>query len=282
MNSPDITPNQRWDVAFPRIEKFTKYMIGGLLAVESAVLIARMPDDNWLNDQSASIAVETDPVIAQIIPIETVRRSEVVTLSTGILPPEITQPECVPSSIAWLPNTVARWHPYVYETAAKFALPPAMLDILMTFESLGHPSVQSSVGALGLIQIMPSTANSLTQQLGMPPLDLTDPASNIFLSGQYIRNYIDNGMIDLSQGFNTEVARQIAIVYNGGPGRLSSYLHGGGRESLPAETIFYSDHVARAWDEQNLPTSQSLNEYLSHAGAQRLVAEAATLGTPPC
>ena len=233
-----------------------------------------------------NLAASGQPTVPEAQPAEqTVAAAPVETVPTAPppppLPPEMLDPPCVETTIPWLPETVARWHPYVEQSARIHGVPPQMLDILMTFESLGNPHAESEVGALGLIQIMPATANGLLQQLGLPPLDLRDPASNIFLAGKYIRNYLNSGDVDISQGFNTESARQVAIVYHSGLGGLQDY-RAGGRGALGPRTLFYSDHVAQAWDEQNSPSSQAYDHYISFSGAQALQAAGAGLGTPPC
>lgn len=205
----------------------------------------------------------------------------VPTIPPPPLPPEMLNPPCVSSPIPWMPESVSRWYPLVAQSASIHAVPPEPLEILEFLESFGNPIAESVKGALGLIQIMPDTANSLASSLGLPPLDLRDPASNIYLAGKYVRNYIDSGDIDVSQGFNSESMRQTAIVYNGGLQRLINYKTKG-FDSLPNETKIYSNRAVLAWEERHSPTSQVLNEYMSMSGPRNLQAAGANLGTPPC
>lgn len=287
MTSPDISPAQGWDIHAP---KLIWRALGVVAALQAGGLAAEAVT---ADAEPTMIVLETSsPVEVSLSPhlpvLETQAiRSTIIPPSAGILPAEVTQPVCEQggianvSTITWLPQPVARWHPYISETAAWFGFPPEIQEVLTTFESLGHPSELSRAGAVGLVQIMPDTAASLSSQLGLPPLDRTDPASNLYMSARYIRNYLDT-MIDTSRGFDEEVIRQIAIVYNGGPVRLRNYLNGGGYDSLPDETKFYSDHVAWAWNERNLPVSEALNHYLTYEGARELLERATTVGIPPC
>lgn len=271
------------DSFLPRLTRATTYLTGGLLAIQGAVLADRLPGGETLPEQKFAISIESEPVIAEIIVPPTIPRSTVTPSSTGILPPELTQPECVRSPIAWLPDTVARWHPYVAETAKKFDIPPALLDILMVFETLGDPEVTSYQGAEGLIQILPSTALNLANELGIPTPNLKDPVTNIYLSGKYIRNVLNTGLVDLSQGFNTEAARRVAIAYHGGKGYLDLYNLGGmGALAEMPKTRRYAERIAMAWDEQSLPTSHAYNELMEYQGPRDALAVASQRGTPPC
>lgn len=263
-----------WEIPSEPVKRTTVKMLGGLMALQSLVLAGGLASDNDPAVASEQVAAPT------VMAASETNMQPPDAAKAKSLPPEVIEPACLRSSIAWLPETVARWHPYVAATAEKFSLPPPILDILMTFESLGHPNIVSKAGAVGLVQIMPTTAPGLEAQLGTEPLDLNDPASNIFLSGRYIRNVLDSGEVDLSQGFTAQVSKEVAIAYNGGMGSLQKY-HNTGR--IPyAETQSYADRVSLAWTEQNQPVSQALNEYMTHKGPQQLVAAAGSQGTAPC
>jgi hypothetical protein len=284
MTNPNIAPIQGWDASFPRLAKLTGYLIGGLLTAESLILLGNVPESDPLTEQQAVIAVETSPVIAEIAAVPKIVRSTVVPPSTGILPPEITQPECVSSSITWLPETVSRWHPYVEQAAKMQEVPPQILDILMFFETLGNPEITSYQNAVGLIQLLPSTATGLFRQLGFPELDLKDPAVNVLVSAKLVRNILNSGKVDLSLGFNTEAAKRVAIAYHGGDGNLNYYLQNG-LEALRAvspKTTRYGERVAQAWGEKDLPTSQAYEDLMRTSGGQDAMRVASVIGTPPC
>ncbi|WP_128564695.1 lytic transglycosylase domain-containing protein [Methylobacterium crusticola] len=108
------------------------------------------------------------------------------------------------------------------EGAAKArGLPVAFLTRLIWRESSFRPSVVSRAGAQGVAQFMPGTA----QERGLA--DPFDPEQAIPAAARFL--------IELRARFgNLGLA---AAAYNGGPGRVSSWLSGSG--GLPAETRAY-------------------------------------------
>jgi soluble lytic murein transglycosylase-like protein len=94
-------------------------------------------------------------------------------------------------------------------------------------------ALESPAGALGIMQVMPGTAEALARELGVPH-DLarlkTDHAYNARMGVAYLRK-----MLDRYQG-NEALA---VAAYNAGPGRVDEYL--AGKRGLPAETIEYVD-----------------------------------------
>ncbi|MDI3328964.1 MAG: lytic transglycosylase domain-containing protein [Alicyclobacillaceae bacterium] len=102
-----------------------------------------------------------------------------------------------------------RWMPLILQTAGRYGLDPALLRAVMAVESGGNPSARSPAGALGLMQLMPSTARSL----GVDPLD---PAQNLDGGARYLR--------DLLARFRGDVVLALA-AYNAGPAAVER--HGG-------------------------------------------------------
>lgn len=105
----------------------------------------------------------------------------------------------------------------LHETADEFALDPALLKAVMAAESAFNPRAVSPKGAIGLMQIMPATAEryglqgdrrrSLEQKL-------TDPKINIRLAARYLR--------DLHRLFPTQPELVIAS-YNAGEGAVQKH-----------------------------------------------------------
>jgi hypothetical protein len=128
------------------------------------------------------------------------------------------------------------WGPYVREAAARFQIPERWIRAVMRQESGGHQygadgsPITSGAGAMGLMQVMPRTYDTLRQQyaLGADPYD---PHNNILAGAAYIR---DMYAIYGAPGF--------LAAYNAGPDRLATYLAGNG--SLPDETVNYLASVA--------------------------------------
>lgn len=107
--------------------------------------------------------------------------------------------------------------PIVQQAAEEFAVDPALLKAVMAAESAFNPNAVSPKGAIGLMQIMPATAEryglqgdrkkSLEQKL-------TDPKTNIRLAARYLR--------DLHSLFPASPELVIAS-YNAGEGAVQKY-----------------------------------------------------------
>ena len=126
-------------------------------------------------------------------------------------------------------------YPIKYETeinaaAAEFNLEPALLFALVKSESNFRPTIHSHAGAIGLAQLLPSTAAGVARQLGISNFqtsDLYDPALNARLGAAYLRSLLDK----------YDQREDLALMgYNGGPGAVNRYLSSG---TLPRETNRY-------------------------------------------
>ncbi|MBP6382537.1 MAG: transglycosylase SLT domain-containing protein [Pseudomonadales bacterium] len=85
-------------------------------------------------------------------------------------------------------------------------------------ESALNPTVRSPAGALGLMQVMPTTAELTARKAGIRyrgSTDLLDPATNVVIGSHYMRT-----MLDQFQQ-NRVLA---AAAYNAGPGRVKRWL----------------------------------------------------------
>jgi len=88
-----------------------------------------------------------------------------------------------------------------FEAASRDAsIPPAMLYAVAKVESNLRQDAESAAGARGLLQVMPSTAQSLA-------LNIDEPSSNVLAGARYLRQMIDRfGSSDLA-----------LAAYNAGP-----------------------------------------------------------------
>lgn len=76
------------------------------------------------------------------------------------------------------------WRPLAARAAAEAGVPLDLLLALVATESSGRPGATSSAGAMGLTQLLPSTARGMaarTRDLDPDGLDLLDPAVNLRL-----------------------------------------------------------------------------------------------------
>jgi beta-lactamase regulating signal transducer with metallopeptidase domain len=156
-------------------------------------------------------------------------------------------------SIPWLPPVLQRWQPALEASARQHGVDPALLAIVTLVESLGDPDARSPGGALGLMQLMPSTARSIAaerQLSGYSESQLLDPAYNIDFGAWYLARQL------AASGSESNSARAVefaAVGYNGGPRILQSWLQG--TAPLPSETAHYRDLVVGMWKERALPES---------------------------
>jgi soluble lytic murein transglycosylase-like protein len=111
--------------------------------------------------------------------------------------------------------------------AEKYRLPPSLVRSVMKAESGFQPRAVSPKGAIGLMQLMPGTA----QKLGVNPYD---PAQNVDAGTRYLR--------ELLEKYNGALRHALA-AYNAGPEAVEK--HGG----VPpfAETLDYIRRVERGF-----------------------------------
>jgi len=104
-------------------------------------------------------------------------------------------------------------------------LPLALLTAVAQVESRFQPAATSSVGAQGLLQVMPTTAKELN-------LDVTATSSNVLAGARYLQR--------LFQRFSS--ADLALAAYNAGP---TAVAKAGGAPTL--ETVTYVANVDRIW-----------------------------------
>lgn len=101
------------------------------------------------------------------------------------------------------------------------AAEPAFMLAITRQESSFEPRARSSVGARGLMQLMPATAQGLARHLNLhySPLLLDEPDYNMRLGGVYL------GSLVTRFGGSYIMA---AAAYNAGPGRPADWINGCG------------------------------------------------------
>ena len=111
--------------------------------------------------------------------------------------------------------------------AKKTALPLQWLFAITRQESAFIADARSSVGAMGLMQLMPDTARQVArgERITISTNDLVQPDTNIRLGSVYLR-----GLFDRYSG-NRVLA---TAAYNAGPSRISKWVNNQ-TEALPAD-----------------------------------------------
>jgi soluble lytic murein transglycosylase len=106
----------------------------------------------------------------------------------------------------------------VQQHAQAQELDPSIIYGVMRRESLFDPLARSSVGALGLMQLMPSTARRVAKSLGMKrprKSDILRVENNIRFGTHYLKTVMKR--------FDNNVALA-AAAYNAGPGNVKRWL----------------------------------------------------------
>jgi soluble lytic murein transglycosylase len=114
---------------------------------------------------------------------------------------------------------------------------PYLVAAIIREESQYDWQAVSRVGAIGLMQVMPGTANNVAQRLGLPAVgrdDLFDQETNIRIGVHYVEQLLEQ--------FSGNVALTIAS-YNAGPMAVGSWvaLHRGRSQDEFVELIPYQE-----------------------------------------
>lgn len=121
------------------------------------------------------------------------------------------------------------------EASREHGLEPALVLAVIEVESRFDPFAVSHKGALGLMQILPSTGAPIARRLGIPwrgPQTLFDPHANVRIGVAYLRELIDR----------YANVRAALAAYNWGPGEIDARLRQG--DVLPAS---YPERVLDAY-----------------------------------
>ncbi len=127
------------------------------------------------------------------------------------------------------------WGPYISVASAKFDVPETWIRQVMRVESGGNEYMDgqltvSAAGAMGLMQLEPSTYQEMAARYGLGS-DAFNPYDNIMAGTAYIHEMYQ---IYGSPGF--------LAAYNAGPGRLDAYMNY--HTPLPNETVNYVAMIA--------------------------------------
>jgi len=122
-----------------------------------------------------------------------------------------------------LRQTPAYWqalYPFPFEeTILKWSkrrqLNPLLVTSLIRQESRFEPEIESSAGALGLMQVIPPTAKTAARNIGLSPYSLTNPEDNVNIGTYYLdfthKKYGNNSMLAIAS-------------YNAGPNAVAQWI----------------------------------------------------------
>lgn len=135
------------------------------------------------------------------------------------------QPAAIPTASPLPPDVLEN---LVQQSAQKHGLDPALLRAVIGVESGGNPVAVSRKGALGLMQLIPATA----ERFGVG--NVFDPAQNVEAGAKYLRELLDR--------YNGDLTKTLA-AYNAGEGAVE---RSGGMPNYP-ETRSYVRKVTKTY-----------------------------------
>ena len=148
-----------------------------------------------------------------------------------------TTPPALAAAALEATSPTAPWRSHIEEASRRFGVPVPWIERVMIAESRGRttwngrPTV-SSAGAMGLMQLMPTTWTAMRRRLGLGQ-NPHAPRDNILAGTLYLRLMYDRFGYPGLFG-----------AYNAGPARYAAYLEG--HRPLPGETRDYLRKVAKA------------------------------------
>ena len=101
-----------------------------------------------------------------------------------------------------------RYQPYILSAAKTYKVPVQLINSVIHTESYFNPEIESSAGAVGLMQLMPATAQRFSV------LDRRDPKQNIYGGTQFLSV--------LLKKYNNDLKLALA-AYNAGEGAVKKY-----------------------------------------------------------
>ncbi len=165
-------------------------------------------------------------------------------------------PSEVAVPVAWLADDLSPVAAEIDRAAKRHRVDPALLAIVTWVESRGQVDAKSPMGARGLMQLMPATAQKIAEQRGLSDHRvelLDDPRYNLDLGAYHLAELIEE--YGAGDSLDADTIALAAAAYNGGRKSADAWLHG---QPLPDETAHYSELVVALWNERELPESATL------------------------
>ncbi|EST54719.1 lytic transglycosylase [Brevibacillus panacihumi W25] len=163
------------------------------------------------------------------------------------------------TSFVWKWMYPIKYREEIMNASRQYQVDPHLILAVIRSESSFQADRVSKKGAIGLMQIMPDTAEWIVQQGGFKPASqdyLYDPVMNIKIGTWYLQF--------LGNRYEGDIAKVIA-AYNAGPGKVNGWLNdgqwNGRRESLEdipypetrmyvQRVLYYQDRYQRVYDQE--------------------------------
>ena len=169
------------------------------------------------------------------IPIMVMLALCVVTAGIGIAPAKVVRKVLYP----------VRYAEIIKSASQRYGVDEYLVCAVVKCESNWDPNVTSSAGAVGLMQMMPSTSAEVAR-LGLVdsrtynPNDLTDPATNIEYGTAYLA-YLQR---------NLKSQDEVIAAYNAGLGSVSQWTANGGNVNETVQFAATASYLVRVNDAQ--------------------------------
>lgn len=154
--------------------------------------------------------------------------------------------------IKWLPKSITRYEDLIIEAGKEYGVDPKLIAIVIIAESGGFEEALSEAGATGLMQLMRPTFESIAKKKGLDSttLDIWDPETNIKF-GSFL-------LAELSNAYSGNIAL-VAPAFNAGQPVVDQYEKG--MIELPPEAISYQKWIVGMYEEKDLATSTTFNQW---------------------
>lgn len=103
-----------------------------------------------------------------------------------------------------------------WQPAQGYKIDPALVNAIARQESRFDPSAESPSGAMGLMQLMPTTAAAVSIHGSVSEYALKDPENNLELGQRYVRQLLKDPNVD------GDIIMML-VAYNAGPGNLARW-----------------------------------------------------------
>lgn len=112
----------------------------------------------------------------------------------------------------------------IVEYSERYDIPPELISSIINAESGFDKDSVSSVGAVGLMQVLPSTATEISNKFGYSEYDLYNPRTNIEFGCYYLRYLLNI--------YNQDVVYSLC-AYNAGLNNVKYWDFKGDIEKIP-------------------------------------------------
>ena len=192
------------------------------LTLTTASSLAQAPEAPY----QKALSAQRDSLAAQMASVEK-QRAVAVPATFFILPPPVRTTSPTAARFDCDPMAPAAVDPLIQDASRREGLEEDLVRGVIKQESAFRPCVVSPKGAMGLMQLMPTTAHTLNVR------DAFDPKQSIDAGARYLK--------ELMERYKGNMALALA-AYNAGPARVDKSA---GVPAIP-ETVNYVDQIMRA------------------------------------